>query len=51
MKSELAIHLSAASLASRSMLSRMHSTGCAGASEAGVLDNIESTSPIMPAVE
>ena len=34
-----------------SMLSRMHSTGSAGASEARVLDNIESTSPIMPAVE
>ncbi len=30
------------------MLSRMRSTGSAGASEARVLDNIESTSPIMP---
>jgi hypothetical protein len=41
MKSQLAIHLSAASLARGSMLSRMHSTGCAGASEARVLDNID----------
>jgi hypothetical protein len=31
-----------------SMLSRMHSTGYAGASEARVLDNIESTSPNSP---
>jgi hypothetical protein len=51
MKSQLAIHLLAASLAGGSMLSRMRSTGCAGASKARVLDNIESTSPIMPAVE
>ena len=51
MKTQLAIHLSAASLASGSMLSRMRSTGCAGASEARVLGNIESTSPIMTAVE
>ena len=51
MKSRLAIHLLAASLARGSMLSRMHSTGCAGASKARVLDNIESASPIMPAVE
>jgi hypothetical protein len=29
-------------------LSRMHSTGYAGASEARVLDNIESTSPNSP---
>jgi hypothetical protein len=28
-----------------------YGTSCAGASEARVLDNIESTSPIMPAVE
>ncbi len=33
------------------MLSRMHGTGCAGASEARVLDDIESASPIMPAIE
>jgi hypothetical protein len=47
MKSQLAIHLLAASLARESMLSRMHSTGCAGASDpraltrGRVLDNID----------
>ncbi len=47
MKSQLAIHLLAASLASGSMLSRMRSTGCAGASDpraltrGRVLDNID----------
>ncbi|MDQ6702476.1 MAG: hypothetical protein M3Z96_04900 [Pseudomonadota bacterium] len=44
------IHLLAASLASGSILSRMRSTGFAGASEARVLDRTEAVTPIMLAV-
>jgi hypothetical protein len=61
MKSQLAIHLLAANLASGSMLSRMRAyfaspadlpTMLAPAEPVlRVLDNIESTSPIMAAVE
>jgi len=39
--SHIAIHLTAASLASGSILSRMRSTGFAGASFARVLDRID----------
>ena len=42
--------LMAASVASGSILSRMRSTGSAGASKARVLDRIEAVSPIMLAV-
>jgi hypothetical protein len=50
LKSQLAIHLTAASLAGGSTLSRMRSTGKAGASFARVLDSAETSSPIMAAV-
>ncbi len=50
MKSQVFIHLSAASVAGGSLLSRMPSTGYAGATDARVLDNTESSSPIMFAV-
>jgi hypothetical protein len=44
------MHLMAANLASGSTLSRMQSTGFADASEARVLDRVETVSPIMFAV-
>jgi hypothetical protein len=46
-KSQPAIHLLAANLASGSILSRMRSTGFFGASAARVIDRIESALPIM----
>ena len=51
MKSQLAIHLLAASLASGSMLSRTRAALAPAKPVLCILDNIESTSPIMPAVE
>jgi hypothetical protein len=49
--SNFAIHFLAASVASGSILSRTRSAGFAGASEARILDRIESASPKMAAVE